>query len=153
MFIISLIFLGAVSAVRPVYACLIAGDEKQNRFSIAKEQVNLEDIYEDQPRTPGETFQKIVAVENNGTCVSYPVVQILFSDSRWKKYCTCNINENVWSYSAASDCYYYNRALQPGEKTEPLFTEVTLQKETPEEFCKDFEMIIFMNSSGREDRT
>lgn len=147
-----LIILSFVCLIRPVYACLLAQDQKINVFSIAQDQVDLEDIYEEEERKPGETFEKTVTVANNGTRNARPSVRILFSDSRMKNYCSLNLDQEKWNYSAQKDIYIYSQDLAPGEKTEPLFTKVSLHKDIPDELCKNFEIIILMESTSREEK-
>lgn len=78
---------------------------------------------------PGTEVTKIAEVTNTGTAPVWVRVQVTLDvyaadESQLSpEYVTIDFNETDWTYFEWY--YYYNRALAPGETTEPLFTTVT----------------------------
>lgn len=78
---------------------------------------------------PGAEVTKIVELTNTGTAPVWVRAQVVLdvvnADKEMldPKYVTLDFNETDWTYF--DGYYYYNRALAPGETTEPLFTTVT----------------------------
>lgn len=78
---------------------------------------------------PGAEVTKIVELTNTGTAPVWVRVQVVLDvysadkEGLDPKYVTLDFNETDWTYF--DGYYYYNRALAPGETTEPLFTMVT----------------------------
>ena len=82
---------------------------------------------------PGTKVTKIVEVKNTGTGAAFLRLYVeteVYSAKGQKmdpkhEPVSLNFNDTYWTYSESDGYYYYNRALQPGETTEPLFTTVT----------------------------
>lgn len=80
---------------------------------------------------PGTKVTKIVKVENTGTGAAflrlYVEKNVYGADQKPMKSepVSLNFNNTDWTYSESEGYYYYNRALEPGDTTEPLFTTVT----------------------------
>lgn len=79
---------------------------------------------------PGDKVDKLVAVENTGSVDFYTRVSIekiiKAADGETElnfNHITLNINTKDWTEK--DGYYYYNKAVKPGETTEPLFTTVT----------------------------
>lgn len=77
---------------------------------------------------PGETVSKIPYVDNTGTADFYTRIQlsttIVVDDQELgTDVITLDISD-AWTLGE-DGWYYYNAAVKPGEKTEPLFTGVT----------------------------
>ena len=78
---------------------------------------------------PGTEVTKIAEVTNTGTAPVWVRVQVMLDvyaadESQLSpEHVTLDFNETDWTY--LNGYYYYNRALAPGETTEPLFTTVT----------------------------
>lgn len=84
---------------------------------------------------PGTKVTKIVKVENTGTGAAFLRLYVeknvydanqtpMKSDP-----VSLNFNDTDWTYSESEGYYYYNRPLEPGKTTEPLFTAVTFAAE------------------------
>ena len=79
---------------------------------------------------PGTKVTKIVEVKNTGTGAAFLRLYVeteVYSakgQNMGPKHVSLNFNKTEWTYSESDGYYYYNRALQPGETTEPLFTTV-----------------------------
>ena len=78
---------------------------------------------------PGTKVTKIVEVKNPGTGAAflrlYVEKNVYGADQKPMKSdpVSLNFNNTDWTYS--DGYYYYNRPLEPGKTTEPLFTTVT----------------------------
>lgn len=83
---------------------------------------------------PGQTVDKKVYVENTGSADFYVRIALekrIFDsdggDSLSFKHITIDINTEDWTEK--DGYYYYNKVLKPNEKTKPLFTTVTFEKD------------------------
>lgn len=80
---------------------------------------------------PGTKVTKIVKVENTGTGAAfvrlYVEKNVYDADEKPMKSdpVSLDFNDTDWTYSESEGYYYYNRPLEPGKTTEPLFTTVT----------------------------
>ena len=80
---------------------------------------------------PGTKVTKIVEVKNTGTGAAflrlYVEKNVYGADQKPMKSdpVSLNFNDTDWTYSESEGYYYYNRPLEPGKTTEPLFTTVT----------------------------
>lgn len=82
---------------------------------------------------PGTQVTKIVEVENTGTGAAFVRLRVeknvygANQEPMDTKPVSLNFNNTDWIYSESEGegYYYYNRALEPGKTTEPLFTTVT----------------------------
>ena len=80
---------------------------------------------------PGTKVTKIVEVKNTGTGAAF--VRLYVEKNVYDANQTpmksepvsLNFNNTDWTYSDSEGYYYYNRPLEPGKTTEPLFTTVT----------------------------
>lgn len=83
---------------------------------------------------PGTKVTKIVEVKNTGTGAAFVRLYVeknVYRAADQKPMDTdpvsLNFNNTDWTYS--DGYYYYNRPLEPGKTTEPLFTAVTFAAE------------------------
>ena len=80
---------------------------------------------------PGTKVTKIVKVENTGTGAAfvrlYVEKNVYDADEKPMKSdpVSLDFTDPDWTYSESEGYYYYNRPLEPGKTTEPLFTTVT----------------------------
>lgn len=80
---------------------------------------------------PGTKVTKIVKVENTGTGAAFVRLRVeknVYRADQTPKdseLISLNFNDTDWTYSESEGYYYYNRPLEPGKTTEPLFTAVT----------------------------
>ena len=91
---------------------------------------------------PGETYSKIPYVENLDTGSAWIrsalKVTVTTGDGvvheidDWSTILTINIDEENWTLNGGY--YYYDAALATGEKTEPMFTSVTIREDLPAEY-------------------
>ena len=87
---------------------------------------------------PGAEVTKIVEVENTGSGSAWVRVQVVLDvyDEEEKaldpRYVSLDFNDTDWTYFEGY--YYYNRALAPGETTEPLFTTVSFDAQMGNEY-------------------
>ena len=95
--------------------------------------------FEDQTGVmPGAEVMKIVEIKNTGKNAAYIRVRVessVYSADKEQlpiEPVGLDINTKDWTYSKGY--YYYNRALKPGEVTEPLFTTVTFDPQMGNEY-------------------
>ena len=80
---------------------------------------------------PGTKVTKIVKVKNSGTGAAflrlYVEKNVYGADEKPMKSdpVSLDFDNRNWTYSESEGYYYYNRPLEPGKTTEPLFTTVT----------------------------
>lgn len=80
---------------------------------------------------PGTKVTKIVEVKNTGTGAAflrlYVEKSVYGADQKPMKSdpVSLNFDNRNWTYSESEGYFYYNRPLEPGKTTEPLFTTVT----------------------------
>ena len=80
---------------------------------------------------PGTQVTKIVEVKNTGTGAAflrlYVEKNVYGADQKPMKSdpVSLDFDNRNWTYSESEGYYYYNRPLEPGKTTEPLFTTVT----------------------------
>lgn len=77
---------------------------------------------------PGDTVDKILTIENTGESAAYVRVKVTVSvsdETLTADDCvTLDIDTENWTYQE-DGYYYYNTVLEPGESTEPLFTQAS----------------------------
>lgn len=88
---------------------------------------------------PGENVDKKVYIENSGNVGMFVRISVetkIVPDTLSLKYITLDLNTTDWTEQ--DGFYYYNRVLEAGETTAPLFTQVSFDKNMPNEYqaCK-----------------
>ena len=125
LIIFSVLLLGIIGTA---FGFLHSNDSLRNVFTIGK---NVSEITEEwtppnRELRPGETCKKVVRVSNTGTVPCYVRVfaEIAEQDTRDK----IDVDYNTDSWTKHDDgYYYYNKAINPGEKTEPLLTRLKVK--------------------------
>lgn len=125
LIIFSVLLLGIIGTA---FGFLHSNDSLRNVFTIGK---NVSEITEEwtppnRGLRPGETCKKVVRVSNTGSVPCYVRVfaEIIEQDTRDK----IDVDYNTDSWTKHDDgYYYYNKAINPGEKTEPLFTRLKVK--------------------------
>lgn len=76
---------------------------------------------------PGDVVSKVVTVENSGNQPMYLRVRLTpgVNDAELSAEGCIHMDINDTDWIAEGNYYYYNRALNPGETTTPIFTKVT----------------------------
>lgn len=83
---------------------------------------------------PNTDVTKKVYVENSGNVDMYVRISVeqAIDPELNLKYITLDLNTDDWTEQ--DGYYYYNRVLKSGEKTEPLFTQVSFSKNMGNEY-------------------
>lgn len=93
---------------------------------------------------PGMDVEKIVTVQNTGSVDFYARIHlepaVTSEDGAPLSVAPLEMDINEESWTLDGDYFYYNRALKPGEESEPLFTTVTFSTEMGN---------AYMNSTAR----
>ncbi len=142
-----LILLPAFLFVSAVSAYFAGSDAKENAFSVGIVTTGISEEYVN-PGTvfPGEVIPKTVRIRNTGDCPCYVRVQALFSDSAMENVCTVDYNRTDWAYSDADGWWYYRLALDPGGRTNPLFSVITIDAGADADALSAFDIIIRQES-------
>lgn len=151
--------LACVSSFGATYAYLIARDEALNKFTIGETEVEITEEYTPPPKLePGIEFTKKPMVTNTGNLPCYVRMRADFSTSVAETFCEpLDIDTVNWQYNNTDGYYYYTKLLYPGEKTESLFTTVTL-KETKDDGTAyteadlvEFEILVYAEATQHTD--
>lgn len=146
---IALIVIGLSAVATGTYAYFVAEETAYNVITTGALFMDLVEETEDGKPWPEEGIKdvipcmevgKVVYVENRGSVPFFtriqketivtpgPGVTAELTD----EYISVDINTECWIEQG--DFYYYYRILQPGEKTEPLFTKVSFAPEMGNEY-------------------
>ena len=81
---------------------------------------------------PGTTVTKIAEVKNTGSSAAYVRAKadkkVILADESIGDASPVTIDFNTTDWTLKDGYYYYNKALEPGKTTEPLFTKVSFDK-------------------------
>ena len=98
---------------------------------------------------PGDVVSKIATVENTGNHPLFARVQISKSSSDQAlpvdRGLSMTLNTTQW-IAGSDGFYYYHRALEPGEETEPLFDKVTIDPQVVDNAFLGHEMRITLTA-------
>ena len=95
-----------------------------NELRIGSVETEIVEEYDTKPIVAGDIFKKIVWIKNIGESPCYVRVRILVSPEQYKEELALNIDTVNWEYR--NGYYYYKHMLNSGEKTSPLFTQLTI---------------------------
>lgn len=142
-------------------AYFTAEETAYNVITTGRLDMTLHDEYAEEDGTnvvPDTEVSKVVYVENSGD-VSFWVriglekiieaAEGVEAELEFDEYISLDIDEENWRY--AEGYYYYNRALEPGESTEELFTTVYFDKAMGNEYM-DAYMEINVNAEAVQSR-
>jgi len=139
MSMLLVVALMAVIAVGGMLAYLSDKDGEANVFTVGNVDIELNEVFDQgSPLKPGVTVEKIPTVENKGkdpawvwTTVAVPkaldsVVGFLEKHSDWEWTTIPSKVENVNGIDYTVYTALYNKKLEPGKETEPVFKKVRL---------------------------
>ena len=139
------------------YAYLTATDAAANKFTVGetvieiKEEFTPPDILE-----PGISFTKKPWVVNTGNLPCYIRMRADFSNNKAEEFCNpLNISPD-WERNTSDGYYYYKKIIQPGEKTTPLFSTVSIRQKKNDGSAytntdmADFEILIYAEATQHE---
>ncbi len=140
----------AVMAMPAAASFLISVEDGINEFTVGSNVSSIEEKFGSyEAFEKGESYGKEVAVRNEGNVACYVRVFAEIEDPDVASVLSVDLNENQWTDKQEDGFYYYREILEPGEKTEPLFTEIRADEDTAE-----FRMIIMsetVQADGAED--
>lgn len=137
------IMLGASFGI--TYAYLISDDTEINAFTAGETVIEVEEDYTPPEKLePGTAINKKPWVENTGNLPCFVRMRADFSDSRAEAFCeSLDINTGYWEYNSSDGYYYYKKLLMPGEKTEYLFTQIVIKKDSDLQDMIDFDVLVY----------
>lgn len=94
----------------------------------------------------GISYTKEPYITNIGNVECYVRVKSEISDSRVAKYLSLNYNEENFAYNEADGYWYYKNIVKPGERTESLFTTVTIAQEADDIVLDGFDIYVYAES-------
>lgn len=149
--IFSLLALLAVVSIGIVYAYFTGSANKNNQFSIGGNEVEIIEEFEPGDETkPGDVFTKKPSVMNTGSVPCYVRAFAEFNDNAVAQCASVDWNNTAWTVKQEDGFYYYKTVLQPGEVTEPLFTQVAISSDADPELVKKFDIIVYAESVQSE---
>jgi len=151
--ILSFVLIASVS-FEVTYSYLIDSAAAANRFVVGENSIVVEEEFNPPKELePGISFDKKPKVTNTGNLPCFVRMRADFSDSEAQAICEpLDINTADWLYDSSDGYYYYNKVLQPGESTSPLFTKVTIRDDLDESDMKEFDILIYAESIQRGER-
>lgn len=127
-------------------AYLISRQEAVNRFLLPEDVIEIEESFtEPEKLTPGQKIMKSPAVKNKGNIPVFVRMRAEFSDSAMESCCEPVTVSEEWS-QGTDGYYYYKKILQAGEYTEPLFDQIVIRNDVPEDLLDSFDLIVYSES-------
>ncbi len=150
-FIIVCLFCILLTGVMGIYGYYSDKETVNNHFSFGEDTTIIEeDFVLPDEMEPGISFRKSPKVTNTGNVPCYVRIFCELSDSRVSSFISLDFNQKEWSLKQSDGYYYYNKILQPGESTEPLFTTVKIDSNIEEDKLKDFNIIVYADTVQSE---
>jgi len=152
----STLVLAIVVAMMLIISCtgalafLTGTDSIENEWKIGYVDVELDENFRAPDELePGLSFTKDVKAVNNGPNDAYVRIKVIFSDGDMEK--ASKLDYNTTDFELNNDGYwYYKKILQSGEKTESLFTTVTISEDVEKEDLKDFDIQVYLEAYQSE---
>lgn len=94
----------------------------------------------------GISFTKEPYVTNTGNVECYVRIKSVISDSRVEQYLTIDYNEEDFSYNSEDGYWYYKESILPGERTESLFTTVSIAEDADDIVLDGFDIYVYAES-------
>lgn len=140
------------------YALLAARDEKPNEFVVGQDEIGITEVFEPPTKlVPGVSFRKEPTILNTGNVPNFVRVRVEFSNGQALDILEPLVYDDInWEKHGAY--YYYKHALQPGESTTALFSQVKVSETRvsngdPLEDADmlDFDILIYAESKMQPD--
>lgn len=94
----------------------------------------------------GISYTKEPYVTNTGNVDCYVRIKSVVSDSRVAKYLTIDYNTTDYTYNADDGYWYYNKVLVAGDRTESLFTTVSIAEDADDIVLDGFDIYVYAES-------
>lgn len=94
----------------------------------------------------GVSFTKEPYVTNIGNVDCYVRIKSVVSDSRVAEYLSIDYNKEDFTYNADDGYWYYNKIVKPGERTESLFTTVSIAEDADDVVLDGFDIYVYAES-------
>lgn len=136
----------AISSV-VTYAYFTAKTQKTNNIILGYNKIELKENYiPPLMMDKGISFVKEPYVQNTGDVDCYVRLKSVVSDSRIEEYLTINYNDEDFTYNEQDGYWYYNKAINPGEVTEKLFTTVSIAQNADDIVLDGFDIYVYAES-------
>lgn len=130
-----------------IFAYLTSQDKAINTFTIGQNVSSIQETFTPPSELQqGDSCTKIVSVKNEGSVSCYVRVLAEVEDPLIAEGIEIDWNTKDWTEKQSDGYYYYKKAIEAGETTEPLFTTLTAKKDLSE-----FRMIVYEESTQSRD--
>lgn len=127
-------------------ALLIARHSLDNDFTAGENISSIEERFDEYEMfKAGETYEKNVAVRNEGSVDCYVRVFAEVEDPSVSESVRIDFNDSEWTEKQSDGFYYYRKILSSGDVTEPLFTQIAATKD-----INSFRMICYSETVQAE---
>lgn len=139
----------SVISVSGIFSYFTDNDRKNNEITLGGNNIKIvEDFEPPKEMKPGESFKKVVQINNLGPSDCYTRVKVLFTDSDIGQYCTLDLpdDDTNWIKNESDGYWYYKSILKNKETTLPLFNKVSISSEASSDQMKDVDIIVYAES-------
>ena len=145
--IIMLIILLIIASTVVVYAYFTSRASVKNTIVLGYNKIQVNENYVPPlSMDKGISFTKEPYVTNTGTVDCYVRVKSVISDSRVADHITIDYNTTDFTYNADDGYWYYNQVIRPGERTNSLFTTVSIAEDADDIVLDGFDIYVYAES-------
>lgn len=143
--IATIIILAIAIAYR--YGYFTDKESKTNNINLGYNKIQVNENY-----TPplnikkGISYTKEPYITNIGNVECYVRIKSVISDSRVAEYLSLDYNTENYTYNEDDGYWYYKNIVKPGERTESLFTTVSIAEEADDIVLDGFDIYVYAES-------
>ena len=133
-----------------VYAYLIDRQETVNRIKIVENKTHIEEEF-DPPADPGpgSVIKKKPCIVNDSVIQVYVRVRVVFSNLDAQAQCEPIKIKDSWK-TGEDGYYYYQKQLQPGQRTDTVFDNIVIKNIVKKEDLVPFDILVYEESVQSE---
>lgn len=139
----------AAAGIKAVGAYLMDRESEVNKTIVGGNNIEIvEEFIQPDEIKPGTVIHKDVSVKNTGPGACYVRIWAEISNSKMDQYCSVDWNMDDFLYEEGY--FYYEFALDEGEQTPSLMTNIVISSELPQEKIEEFSLIVYAESYQAE---
>ncbi len=125
-------------------------DSAVNRFTVGNVETEIVEPEFEPSTEPNKPHKKVVQIKSTGENPCYVRVRVLPASNPDKF--EFNFDTSNWTRdgNGVESWWYYNKILQPGETTEPLFTTYTITEDLSNEPADNLQIYVYEESTQSE---
>ena len=140
-----IIFTIAITAT--VYAYFTHKTSVTNNINLGYNKITLNENYiPPLSIEKGISYKKEPYVTNTGNVDCYVRIKSVVSDSRVEEHLTIDYNTTDYTYNADDGYWYYNKVLAVGDRSESLFTTVSIAEDADDIVLDGFDIYVYAES-------